>query len=294
MSQSTSVLRRNGFTFKQFFVAHDRCAMKVGTDGILLGAWAPVAGVKRCLDIGAGSGLLALMLAQRTDDSVMIDAVELESEAAAQAQENINQSPWAERINVHTADIQQWITQQTVRFDLIISNPPYYQQGVECSTPQREQARYTTTLDHPSLLTCAAECITEEGFFCVVLPEQIGNGFTELALSMGWHLRLRTDVAENEARLPHRVLLAFSPQAGECFSHSWARPELFRSVYGADPGFLSVYVMIAGGKDRRTGMGEQFRIIQREMQPPTLFTHHCTANNQLGNLYQITQLQQII
>ncbi|HBI8022912.1 TPA: tRNA(1)(Val) (adenine(37)-N(6))-methyltransferase TrmN [Escherichia coli] len=218
MSQSTSVFRRNGFTFKQFFVAHDRCAMKVGTDGILLGAWAPVAGVKRCLDIGAGSGLLALMLAQRTDDSVMIDAVELESEAAAQAQENINQSPWAERINVHTADILQWITQQTVRFDLIISNPPYYQQGVECATPQREQARYTTTLDPPSLLTCAAECITEEGFFCVVLPEQIGNGFTELALSMGWHLRLRTDVAENEARLPHRVLLAFSPQAGECFS----------------------------------------------------------------------------
>ncbi|MGQ7097824.1 tRNA1(Val) (adenine(37)-N6)-methyltransferase, partial [Escherichia sp. SP-MK] len=102
MSQSTSVLRRNGFTFKQFFVAHDRCAMKVGTDGILLGAWAPVAGVKRCLDIGAGSGLLALMLAQRTSDSVIIDAVELESEAAAQAQENINQSPWAERINVHT------------------------------------------------------------------------------------------------------------------------------------------------------------------------------------------------
>lgn len=130
----------------------------------LLGAWAPVAGVKRCLDIGAGSGLLALMLAQRTSDSVIIDAVELESEAAAQAQENINQSPWAERINVHTADIQQWITQQTVRFDLIISNPPYYQQGVECATPQREQARYTTTLDHPSLLTCAAECITEEGF----------------------------------------------------------------------------------------------------------------------------------
>ncbi len=92
MSQSTSVLRRNGFTFKQFFVAHDRCAMKVGTDGILLGAWAPVAGVKRCLDIGAGSGLLALMLAQRTSDSVIIDAVELESEAAAQAQE-ISTSP---------------------------------------------------------------------------------------------------------------------------------------------------------------------------------------------------------
>lgn len=70
----------------------------------------------------------------------------------------------------------------------------------------------------PTLLAIAADCITEDGFFCVVLPEQIGNAFTQQALNMGWHLRLRTDVAENEARLPHRVLLAFSPQAGECFS----------------------------------------------------------------------------
>ncbi|EPG7964467.1 tRNA(1)(Val) (adenine(37)-N(6))-methyltransferase TrmN [Citrobacter koseri] len=218
MSQSTSTLRRNGFTFKQFFVAHDRCAMKVGTDGILLGAWAPVAGVTRILDIGTGSGLLVLMLAQRTDESVTIDAVELDSEAATQAQENIAHSPWPQRITVHTEDVRQWVPRQTARFDLIISNPPYYEQGVECATPQREQARYTTTLDHEALLTTAAECITEEGFFCVVLPEQTGNTFTQQALSMGWHLRLRTDVAETESRLPHRVLLAFSPRTGECFS----------------------------------------------------------------------------
>lgn len=94
MPQSSSVFRRNGFTFKQFFVAHDRCAMKVGTDGILLGARAPVAGVKRILDIGTGSGLLALMLAQRTDNSVLIDAVELDVDAAQQAEENITQSLW--------------------------------------------------------------------------------------------------------------------------------------------------------------------------------------------------------
>lgn len=218
MSQPGSVLRRNGFTFKQFFVAHDRCAMKVGTDGILLGAWAPIVGVKRVLDIGAGSGLLSLMLAQRTDDHIVIDAVELDEDAAQQAKENVEESPWAKRIHLHTADVQQWLTQENSRYDLIISNPPYYEQGVECATPQREQARYTTTLDHQTLLGCAAEAITEDGFFCVVLPENIGTAFSEQALSMGWHLRLRTDVAETELRPPHRVLLAFSPRAGECFT----------------------------------------------------------------------------
>lgn len=93
MSQLKAQLRRDGFTFKQFFVAHDRCAMKVGTDGILLGAWAPVAGVKRILDIGTGSGLLALMLAQRTDEHVTIVAVELDAQAAGQASENALESP---------------------------------------------------------------------------------------------------------------------------------------------------------------------------------------------------------
>lgn len=131
----------------------------------------------------------------------------------------------------------------------------------------------------------------------MVLPEQIGNGFTELALSMGWHLRLRTDVAENEARLPHRVLLAFSPQAGECFSDRLVirgPDQNYSEAYTALTRLLSVYVMIAGRKDRWTGMREQFRIIQREMQATALLAHHRTANNQLGNLYQITQLQQII
>ena len=218
MSQSKFALPRNGFTFKQFFVAHDRCAMKVGTDGILLGAWAPIAQVKHVLDIGSGSGLLALMLAQRTDDRVMLDAVELDEEAAAQARENVATSPWGARSQVHLGDIQRWQPAQTRRYELIVSNPPFFAEGVPCATSQREQARYTTTLDHVTLLTCAAELITEEGFFCVVLPVDIGNTFVQRAQTMGWHLRLRTDVAETEMRPPHRVLLAFSPTAGECFS----------------------------------------------------------------------------
>lgn len=218
MSQPKAQLRRDGFTFKQFFVAHDRCAMKVGTDGILLGAWAPVAGVKRILDIGSGSGLLALMLAQRTEASVTIDAVELDTSAAQQASENMAESPWASRVRVECADILIWATEQTARYDLIVSNPPYYEPGVECATPEREQARYTGSLDHQALLVSAANLISEEGFFCVVLPESTGNAFIKKAQGIGWHLRLRTDIADTEGRLPHRVLLALSPKEGECFS----------------------------------------------------------------------------
>ena len=218
MSQPKAPLRRNGFTFKQFFIAHDQCAMKVSTDGILLGAWSPVVRVNRILDIGAGSGLLALMLAQRAAEQVVIDAVELDEDAARQAQENVQASPWAARVHVHCADILTWSQQQTQRYELIVSNPPYYEKGVECATPAREQARYTTTLNHAALLNCAAQLITEEGFFCVILPGSAGEAFTRQALDQGWHIRLRTDVSETQERLPHRVLLAFSPSPGDCFS----------------------------------------------------------------------------
>ncbi|MEG1210514.1 MAG: tRNA1(Val) (adenine(37)-N6)-methyltransferase [Leclercia sp.] len=218
MSQLKAHLRRDGFTFKQFFIAHDRCAMKVGTDGILLGSWTPVAGVKRILDIGSGSGLLALMLAQRTEPSVTLDAVELDPQAAEQAGENVAESPWASRITLHCADVLAWAPEQTACYDLIVSNPPYYEPGVECATPEREQARYTGSLDHNALLSCAAGLISEEGFFCVVLPESVGSVFIANALDMGWFLRLRTDIADTDGKLPHRVLLALSPKEGEYFS----------------------------------------------------------------------------
>lgn len=215
MSQQKAILRANGFTFKQFFVAHDRCAMKVGTDGVLLGAWAPVANVQRVLDIGTGSGLIALMLAQRTADTVQVDAVELDAAAAQQAQENVAASPWPERIHVYQADILQWKTQCEQRYSLIVSNPPYFSPGSECASPERASARYTTDLNHETLLGCAEQLIAEEGFFCVILPEPAGNALVETALQRGWHLRFRTDVSDNETRPPNRVMLALSPKAGE-------------------------------------------------------------------------------
>lgn len=116
--------------------------MKVGTDGILLGAWAPIAQVKRVLDIGAGSGLLALMLAQRTGETVIVDAVELDEEAAQQARENAADSPWAGRLQIHQADIQQWQPRQTRRYELIVSNPPFSQKAY--LAPPRSASRLDT------------------------------------------------------------------------------------------------------------------------------------------------------
>lgn len=215
MSVQKAALRHNGFTFKQFFIAHDRCAMKVGTDGILLGAWASVTEADAILDIGSGSGLLALMLAQRTPEHVTIDAVELDDTAAQQARENMQASPWAPRMMLHQADIRHWTPPTTRRYSLIVSNPPYYAQGVACASAEREQARYTTTLSYPSLLNCAQQWITEQGLLCLVLPQMTADDFIAQATQTGWYLRSRTDVAETEARSPHRVLLAFSLQAGD-------------------------------------------------------------------------------
>lgn len=212
-----AVLQKNGFTFKQFFIAHDKCAMKVGTDGILLGAWAPVQNVSKILDIGTGSGLLALMLAQRTNDSVKIDAVEIDEAAAKQAKDNVDASAWSERIHIYQADIREWAQNINDRYDLIVSNPPYFQQGLPCSSSSRSGARYTITLNHNELLSRAMDLLTDAGFLCVVLPESTGRDFMEQASKLGWYIHYRMDISETETRLPHRVLIALSRQPGELF-----------------------------------------------------------------------------
>ncbi|KML66243.1 tRNA(1)(Val) (adenine(37)-N(6))-methyltransferase TrmN [Pectobacterium peruviense] len=215
-------LRRDGFTFKQFFVAHDRCAMKVGTDGILLGAWVPVSSATRILDIGSGSGLLALMLAQRSEPHIRIDAVELDSATSQQARENVAASPWAERITVYAEDIVRFAATRSADYSLIISNPPYFSPGIACGSAQREQARYTTLLTHDVLLRCAHQLLMPEGLFCVVLPVQVAEHFIPLAQQHQWHVQHQLCISEQEERPAHRVLLALSRQESECVNSSLA------------------------------------------------------------------------
>lgn len=205
--------RPNGFTFKQFFVAHDCCGMKVGTDSILLGAWTALWGdEEHILDIGTGSGLLALMMAQRSN--AMVDAVEIDVAAAQQAQTNFMASPWGARLSLHALDIAQFARQPPqYLFDLIITNPPYHLPGLDCRDEQRHSARYTHFLSHEDVLRYSYDLATPTGRLALVLPLACQNMFLGQAKKHGWSLMQQLTIQEREG-LPSRLsamLLCKSP-----------------------------------------------------------------------------------
>lgn len=138
------------FQFKKFTVYHDKCAMKVGTDGVLLGAWASVENARRILDIGTGTGLIALMLAQRSDASVV--GVDIDEAAVEQARENIERSEWKNRIVVEHKDVRDLSGEKYSLFDVIVSNPPYFTEAVYCPDKQRNTARHMDSLPFDELL----------------------------------------------------------------------------------------------------------------------------------------------
>ncbi|MGL4928608.1 MAG: tRNA1(Val) (adenine(37)-N6)-methyltransferase [Plesiomonas sp.] len=207
--KATSNLARNGFTFKQFFVAHDRCAMKVGTDGILLGAWSPINGAAKILDIGSGTGLIALMLAQRTPADTQITAVELDNTAAEQAQENIAASPWQHKIRLSNQSIQQFSQHNLLKFDLVVSNPPYFESGVACRDTARDAARYTDTLSHEVLLQSACRVLAPTGRVCLVLPFDVAEPICALAQNFGLFCYQAVAVFSREGKKAQRILLEF-------------------------------------------------------------------------------------
>lgn len=201
--------KNQGFRFKQFQVNHHRCAMKVGTDGILLGAWADIQGAKNLLDLGTGTGLIALMLAQRTAQDCHISAVELDNAAAEQAQENIQASPWAEKISLYQMDIAKFAQNPPHFFDLIVANPPYFEPAQACRNAQRDLARYTLEQSHNDWLNVAAQCLNEQGKIQFILPYEAGK---ILQKSTALYCTEQCDVITKIGKPAQRLLLTFRKQ----------------------------------------------------------------------------------
>ena len=194
------------FAFKQFTVRHDRCAMKVGTDGVLLGAWTDLSHSRRILDIGTGTGLIALMLAQRCMDA-RITAIDLDSAAVEQAQENIQASPWKDRIEALQQDICTYHPNGT--FDTIVSNPPYFIDSLKCPDGQRNTARHTDTLDADRLIGKASELLTSDGRFSIILPAEQTEDLIRVAGEKGLHPSRQTWVITRPGLSPKRILMEF-------------------------------------------------------------------------------------
>lgn len=159
------------FQFKQFTIQHDRCAMKVGTDGVLLGAWSDVSHVpESILDIGAGSGLVSLMLAQRSG-AELIDGVEIDTGAYEQCVDNFENSPWGDRLFCYHASFQEFVDEMIDEsYDLIVSNPPFFEGTQQNMDVSRELARFDLELSFESLLNGVSLLLSEQGRFCVVIP----------------------------------------------------------------------------------------------------------------------------
>ena len=218
------------FRFKQFTVWHDRCAMKVGTDGVLLGAWCPLPitqyplpnsaasnspqGVlyPRILDIGTGSGLIALMIAQRLHlkgDMFSVLGIDIDRDAVAQSSINFQQSPWADSLTSQACRLQDMPAEQA--FDLIVSNPPYFQDSLKNPNAQRATARHTDTLSYAELIAHSARLLQEDGILALVLPIEAEQEILTLAADHGLHPTHITYVHSKPGKPAKRLLIALSP-----------------------------------------------------------------------------------
>ena len=183
--------------------------MKVGTDGVLLGAWATVHPAKHILDIGTGSGLIAIMLAQRNDQAV-IHGVEIDEPSFEQAQENMQRSPWSERLEACYTSIQDFSGNAMTRYDLIVSNPPFFTGGNLSYNQDRNSVRHTIKLPHQDLLSAVRKLLANEGRLALILPYLEGLRFCELADSCQLYCNRMTEVMPRPGKRVERLLLEFS------------------------------------------------------------------------------------
>ncbi len=197
------------FKFKQFSVEQDKCAMKVGTDSVLLGAWCPIDNnPKTILDIGAGTGILSLMLAQRTNAD-QIDAVEIDEDAYEQCVSNYENSPWSDRLFCYHAALDELVEDPEDEYDIIISNPPFYAEDFKTDNTQRDLARFQDAMPFEELIEAVDLLLSENGIFAVIIPFKEEELFLNLCAEVELYPVKATHVSGSHKTPIVRSLLAF-------------------------------------------------------------------------------------
>jgi tRNA1Val (adenine37-N6)-methyltransferase len=199
------------FQFKQFSIQQDHCAMKVGTDGVLLGAWAPINHRPfSVLDIGAGTGLIALMLAQRSH-AEQIDAIEIDENAFEQCVDNFENSPWNDRLFCFHASLDNFMEDlEDEEYDLIVSNPPFYSEDYKTENESRDLARFQDALPFEDLVEAASVLLSENGILSVIIPFKEEEKFIALAKECNLFPFKITRVKGTPTSEIKRSLIAFS------------------------------------------------------------------------------------
>ena len=193
------------FKFKEFSIIQEKSAMKVGTDGVLLGSWVACKQANTVLDIGCGTGLISLMLAQRNLNSNII-GIEIDAIASQEAKLNVDNSDWQERIRIEHSALQQF--KPETQFDLIVSNPPFFDENK--ARDRRATARHTNFLSFGELIGSAENLLTEKGIFGVITPKYTETEFCEIATTHNLYCNRVCNVKGNESAEVKRVMLEFS------------------------------------------------------------------------------------
>ncbi len=203
-------MKSNIFQFKQFSIQQNISAMKVGTDGVLLGAWANCQSAKKVLDIGTGTGLIAIMLAQRCN--ALIHAIEINKNAYTEAKVNANNCKWSNRISVQHISLQEFEKTCNAKYDLIVSNPPFFENSQPSTLAERNLARHTITLNCTELMLFANQHLTEQGLFSVIIPYSLLEEYTETAKQNNLFVKRQTNIKPTPTKNTKRVLLELSKQ----------------------------------------------------------------------------------
>jgi tRNA1Val (adenine37-N6)-methyltransferase len=196
------------FLFKQFTIEDDQSSMKVGTDAVLIGAWAGLHNANNILEIGCGSGVISLMFAQRTN--AIIDTIDIDIKSVGQANHNFKQSKWASQLNAFPFSLQEFQKESNNKYDLIISNPPYFNNSLISPFKNKTLSKHTITLNYNEILEGIKHFLSNNGKTCLILPYTEGQEFIELATKQKLYLNRQLLISPKIGKNPNRIIMEFS------------------------------------------------------------------------------------